>query len=273
MEPKLIEGMSFADYVASPALNFSSLKWMDDCPATFRSMFLEPEDPEERPASTDDQVFGRAYHHYILENKTFSSEFYPTTKIARRGAPWDEVLKIAGGLQVIWDEDLETIVAMAAALGQHELCPGIFRGSKRELSIFWEQDGVPCKARVDLLNSKLGIFADLKSTRSAAPKFFLKEIIDRRYDAQLAWYREALRAVGFDKLSPMLIAQGKTNGHQVMVYELTAELLDVAALDNAARLKKYKICKERDEWPGYPSIVYKVTLPEWKAKEVFGGNV
>lgn len=274
MEPRIVEGMPFADYVADPSLNFSSLKWMDDCPATFKSMFVDPEDAEERLPSTDEQAFGRAWHHYVLETKTFSSAFYVTPQITRRGAAWDAVLELAGNRQVLWEHSAEQVFQMARALGQHDIFPAIFKKSKRELSIFWEQEGTPCKARIDIWNPHLSILCDLKSARSASPKFFLREIFDRQYDAQLAWYRTALRAAGVSgQINVVIIAQGKVNGYQIMPYELSEEVLAAGEMENAARLKKYQQCKATDTWPGYPAVVYKVTLPEKKAREILGGNV
>ncbi|MBY0561455.1 PD-(D/E)XK nuclease-like domain-containing protein [Hyphomicrobium sp.] len=121
-----------------------------------------------------------------------------------------ERLKAADPEATFWDE----IVAAAEAGGKTLLKPGMhaeillsgamisknphlqpsFRDGFSEVSVFWVEDGVPCKARIDYL--KLKATVDLKSILTNRDDLTFDRLVHRaiamyRYDMQCAHYQTA----------------------------------------------------------------------------------
>ena len=58
MKQEIIYDLPFSDYRAVKALNFSSLKHMDDCPATFNKKFNDEEDDDDSDADENGNLKG-----------------------------------------------------------------------------------------------------------------------------------------------------------------------------------------------------------------------
>lgn len=269
MTPGIYEGMPFSKYQADPALNFSSLKLIDDCPETFFKERLNPDDPEERPTNTDEMKFGRAYHHFILEPSTFPNFFATVDKMTRRGADWEAIVAKAGSREIIFTEEYDRIIEMKKRLASHALFPGLIAKAKKEISVFWEKDGTPCKARIDIYQPELQAITDLKTCQSAHTKLFSNEIFRRLYYRQLAWYIDALTAHGLPVKASFIVAQAK-DGYQIQIYQVPLELIELGRSENLLSFAQFQACSESNTWPGYPEEVVTVRMPDWKIREITG---
>lgn len=270
----LYADVPFLTYQLDTGLNFSDLKQIDESPEHFHLSRMFRQD-----ISSDEMRFGRAYHHHLLEHKTFPSHYLITPKVRKAGENWDK-LKLqaaAENREILFEEDFEIIQTMRKKLASHALVPGLIAGSKKELSIFWQEhhgegNVERCKARIDCYNEKVNVLADFKTVESAHPRDFIKTLFSYKYDCQLAWYMKALRAVGIKPDSALIVAQSKKRPYSVMVYELDADTLAVAERENAERLDRFFTCKVAKAWPGYPEVAFKVRPPEWKMNKYFGNG-
>ncbi len=101
------------------------------------------------------------------------------------------------GMTLITERQNEQILKAAATMRGNPYLAQAFTGGWPEVSIFWIEDGVPCKCRIDWL--KIGASVDLKSFRSKdrlmeLDRMVLSDIYRYRYDAQAAHYTAGRRA-------------------------------------------------------------------------------
>lgn len=109
----------------------------------------------------------------------------------------------------------EIIQAAAYILGDARV-QAAFRGGRPEVSLFWDQDGVPMKARLDYVRlgrengEPVGIITDLKSFANALDlspeRAVMRAIATTRLDVQAAAYLEGIKRI------PEWIAAGKVHG-------------------------------------------------------------
>lgn len=91
-----------------------------------------------------------------------------------------------------------------------------------ELSHYSEMNGVPIKVRPDCINVEKGFISDIKTTQSANPKDFKREIYKYGYHLQAAFYCDAL---GVPVENFRFIAMQKTYPFTVEVYALSDETI------------------------------------------------
>jgi hypothetical protein len=189
-------GLNADEYHADEALGSTDVKglhkWWD-----WQWERLRGEEPEET-ASTR---FGTLVHKMLLEGEAaFFRDVHIRpeqwadyrTKAARE---WRDE-RMAAGQPITDQRELERVLAAREKLLQDERCADAFRDGVSEVSIFWTEDGVRCKARFDRL--KVGTTVDLKTFRPNNYGDSLGEAVRRalqnfRYDLQAAHYDVARR--------------------------------------------------------------------------------
>lgn len=125
---------------------------------------------------------------------------------------WDKIVKdsvvLAEGRYILDHVDYDTVVLSSKMITKNPECSKAFVNGYPEVSIFWEQAGVRCKARIDYLRLKANI--DLKSIRNWKSKSFrdacIDEIFASGYDIQAAHYLNARSQI------PALIKAGRVFG-------------------------------------------------------------
>lgn len=233
-------------------------------PAHFKAAMDEGE--EHKPAYD----IGKAFHAKVLgagEDVLVVDADNWRTKDARlaRDAAYET------GKVPILATDNEVIEKMAASVREHPIASALFGNGEPEVSAFWTDPatGVQCRARFDWLpeavDGKRLIVPDLKSAISAAPTDFEKASARFGYYVQQEHYRDALVALDLDPDPAFLfVVVEKESPHLVSVNQF-ADRDDVklarAAVDRARRI--YAECVATDTWPGYPSGINDLSLPNW----------
>lgn len=110
------------------------------------------------------------------------------------------------GMTLIRESENEQILKAAATMRANPYLIPAFTGGFPEVSIFWREEDVPCKCRIDYL--KITASVDLKSFRSKdrlmeLDRMILQDIFKYRYDAQAAHYTDGRLA------AKALFEQGK----------------------------------------------------------------
>ena len=103
------------------------------------------------------------------------------------------------GTTLVAEKAYERILISAQMIVKNPNLAAAFTGGWPEVSIFWMDNGVPCKCRIDYF--KMAANVDLKSFRSkdritSLDKWVLQDLFTYRYDIQMAHYtagREAAR--------------------------------------------------------------------------------
>lgn len=205
-------------YHRLPWVGSSGMKTLYASPPDF--WFDSPMNPLREPrVETFAKTFGTALHHRILygresfmrayqrydgeDGDSVSADGLKKWIVANGGAP--AKLKADNERMVV--EEFRTnlltapiydkiMVASQMILKNPHLAQA-FTGGWPEVSIFWIQDGMKCKARIDYL--KLKSIVDLKSFRSkertkTLDQSVLQDLFNYRYDIQVAHYQNGRTA-------------------------------------------------------------------------------
>lgn len=217
----------------------------------------------EKSFQSDAMAFGSAVHTAILEPHLFneqyaiSEKFDKRTKAGKDGAAAFEAANIG---KLILDQDeffkiskiKENCLAIPAVKSALE-------SFEKEKSVTWESSGMTFKARLDLVNIKDGVTIDLKTTRDASERGFLRQLLDLRYDIQLLHYMKATNS------SAAYAIAVETETCEVALYDLTEITLSEFtkkryenALKTAINVLEMKECP-----PKFKSEIITLNLPKW----------
>ncbi len=231
-----------------------------DAPARFR--YWE-DHPQPAKAAFD---LGSAAHAKILGVGagivTYPEEFItPSGEASKSKAALAWVAEQrASGVVPIGLADAERVDAMAEAiLAEPEARVVLERIAGREVTVIQEIDGVPVRARFDLLGD--GEAADLKTGRDASPRFN-KSVASFGYHLQRRWYDDAYYAETGERLRefPLIVVESAAP-HAVGVYDLDFSYHDKAGEKCEKARRIYRDCVESGEWPWYGRRT--LTAPVW----------
>ena len=224
--------------------------------------------------------FGTAFHTQVLEPERFNAEFVTKPKFDLRtnvgkekSAAWDAENP---GKTIISEADKESIEGMFAALMERDDIAVTIRNSYREKSLFWtdEDTGIECRIRPDLLvyeegSGQIIAIADLKSAQNASKAKFAKEIGDRGYDLQAAFYSDAISKTLGRRIPFFLIPVESAHPHGVASYEVGPVTMEVGRKKYRTALQLLQWCRENDRWPSYQLGESEVIeVPSWYARGV-----
>jgi PDDEXK-like domain of unknown function (DUF3799) len=150
---------------------------------------------------------------------------------------------------------------------RHPVARRVLSQGEPELSAFGLVDGVPCKARPDHWDARLGVTADLKTTADASPAGFAKSVANFRYHVQAAFYTDVMAAAGVTVESFLFIACERNPPFLVGVYVLDSEALEIGRAEYQRDLALYKECVESGSWPGLSERIELLTLPKWMTRQ------
>lgn len=159
----------------------------------------------------------------------------------------------ATGSQIITRESLATLTAMVDSLNHkaHTIPRGFVIGGKKEVELRWKDpdSGVQCKALIDSWDAGIGALTDLKRTDQIREWDFKREVVQRGYDFQIAWYRRALRAHDEDPRYCGFVCGSPTRPHPWAVYEVPEERLDYCDEQHGMHLLALAECMATNTWP------------------------
>ena len=105
---------------------------------------------------------------------------------------------------------------------------------------------------------------DLKTTRSAKPAFFQRDIMRYSYHVQAAIYRQAVTAAyGYTPRDCYIIAAESKPPHHVVVYRLSEAMLSIGERTACLWMEQLAQCEAAGVWPGYAQHVVDVDPPDW----------
>lgn len=216
-EPGIYFGLPEELYHSLPWCGSGDMKELAFIPEDFWAGSPMNDLADEESPDTSAKLFGRAIHTAILYGDDaykrrfgyvegdsgkldVSAEGLKTWIRAQKGAEprklkEDNIRMIFDewGVTLLPERQNERIMKAAATMRANPHLVQAFSGGFPEVSIFWVQEGVPCKCRIDYL--KITASVDLKSFRSKdrlmeLNRMILADIFKYRYDAQMAHYTD-----------------------------------------------------------------------------------
>jgi len=241
--------LPFEEYLAAEGISQSQLKKLAECPLKYKYFVLE----NNNQPPTEAMKTGSAFHTLVLEPELFKNTYHIIPKMRRSGPKWTEEQDKAGEKEILWLEEYEALAEMLAAINKHPQASAYLEGAQTEVSMFWEEDGLKCKGRIDAIK-KFGdkvALLDLKTTMDANRGSFNREVFNRRYDIQAAYYMDGYKAItGIEPEIFVFIAIEKSAPYIVHLHYLTKddEAIKYARDEYISSLDKYIMCNEHDSW-------------------------
>lgn len=252
-EPALI----FPDYLAHPALHFSTLSAMARSPRAY----LHATRVER--ADTDALSVGRAIHAMTLTSDPGAFVVYPGA--VRRGKEWEAFATENAHLYIVTGRELETAAAVAGAVHDDPVAAPILTGGAPEVSGLWEYEGETVKVRYDYLRTGDDVIVELKSTRYATARAFLGDYFRRAYHVQAGIYAEGYRRIVGREPRMYTIAAQNCDELDVAVYPIPSEVLSIGWDTGRKWIDTVRECRASGKWPGVAGgkLMAAPEIPAW----------
>lgn len=280
-KPGVYPNISLTDYhgaeiCVGPSISASGLKRIADCPLKYwYYSALNPNRPE--PKQSDDLDLGSAAHDLILDGVGWPDRYHVLPPGFSRAASVKQAEAIAeanaaalAGKTLLKRADHDTVLAMAEAIKAHPIHKQLSRG-KAEHTIAWQdaETGVWLRCRPDFLPDHQRFIPDYKTTKSAKPSDFARDVLNYGYHLQAALYLDGLESVfGVAHRDFYFIAQEKEPPYIVQPIALDEEYLSWGRKLIRQAIRTFAKCLETGNWPAYSDDFATVSLPKWKAIEL-----
>ena len=265
--PSIVD-MPASVYHAAEALSASGAKLLLRSPAHYLAAKAAPKEP------TPAMRLGTLTHALILEPETFDAEFAVMPKFDRRTTigkkAAEEFEQDHAGKTIVDEVSYEKAKAIAASVRRHPLVAAGLADGNAEVSLFWDQHGVPCKARCDYMTGST--ILDVKTCADASPEGFARQIANFQYHLQAAHYAAGFReVVGWDLDRFIFIAVESDAPHAVGVYSLDARSLQSGRLlmERAAAAYRTALAQPKDAPAFYSDMLVEISVPSWAQVEPF----
>lgn len=206
----------------------------------------------------------KAVHRLALEE---TSDHIVVKEGVWRGPLKEEVQRLqAEGNIVLKQEAFDDAFVIAKKLREHSLAGQILENSLCEVSIFWMEGEVYCKARIDiLLLTEHGIvLGDLKNFGGLESEELIGYTIGKnKYHWQMAFYSRAIAAVfKQDPIKRFWIFVEDTEPHGVKVRNCTDPMWEAGWIAMKPLLERFKECSDDDVWPCYAEDELDAGMPD-----------
>jgi hypothetical protein len=187
-------------------------------------------------------------------------------KIAPRSSKskaWPAFKARNAGAVILTPSEWRAAERMVNAIKSHRLARELLEGASYEHEINWshelganpaserDRDGRACSSHLDVYRPG-DLVADFKTARELDPDRFRKIAVWSQYHAQVAFYRQAAHRARGDRrdLAAWIIGVENTAPHDVICYELDAELLADGAGLCETWMRRLLACEADGVWPG-----------------------
>ena len=262
--------ISIEDYHSGEGFSRSKLIHFSKSPLHFWHEAYSPHKEARKEADvikkTNPLEFGNALHTYVLEQDTFFDRYTALPKINRvtkaGKAAYEDLLCRAEGKQIICEDALKEIEAMAQSVELHQEAKALISDAVYEKSLFWTDPdtGILCKVRPDIWHNNF--ICDLKTTQSGLYRDFQKSVYAYSYHIQAGMIQEALKHVlGVEMDNFIFVAIEKEAPYAVAVYRLDPIAVSLGVTRFKNILQGIKTCQETNNWPSYPTNI--IDVPKW----------
>ena len=267
--------MTFDEYLAIDALNWSTLKRLTISPLSLHWDAQHPKAPTAamRLGSAIDcalltpDVFEKTY----LVMPDFGDMRFKVSKEKKK--EWEEEFSplIDSGSLVVSHDVKQTILRCASSIDANDSARELVTGkAQRTLTWIHEQTGIKCKGRPDVFESRI---VDLKSTSHASLREIMNDAARRDYHGQVAWYHHGAAVNGElppDAQLPCAVFVQTVAPYDVAVLdmEMAPETFAAGLAMGEELIRKYDGCKTANWWPGMAPEPVAWTLPRWKEREL-----
>lgn len=249
-EPGIYYDVPEEEYHAGPEVSQSALKMLDEPGGAAKLHY-------GLKAETQSQRFGTLIHGLILRPEEAAKKYVPTR--ARRGSKeWEATERVALGQTVISQAEFDEAryirdsIERWSPLAKELLSPRLELQTEVSFYSRDEPTGLMCRGRVDMVCTDYQVLGDIKSTVSAAPEDFSRDVLKWGYQIQDAFYRDGwAKEAGWEPTTFVFIVVEKTRPYLAATYDLNPSRLEDGREKYRRLLDSYAEYKRRNWWPGY----------------------
>lgn len=244
------------------AISSTSLRLALKSPLHFYEFVVKGEQKE----TNDAMRFGSMVHMALLETDKFMSkyvkmpEFGDLRSSKNREAKERWLSDVPPGAMPIEAEKLDRLHRIIDSIQTYRhpetgerIIVNLLKDAVFEASGYFRDSvtGLKCRIRPDILRMDLSAMPDLKTTRDPSPDFFSKEIWNRQYHVQMAFYAMGVKAItGREPKLPCFIAVQNEPPFDVAVFECDEVMMDRGAKAVRKGLDRIAECMSAGQWPG-----------------------
>lgn len=225
-------------------------------PLLYYKRFIERSVAEEESEALR---VGRMMHSWLLEKPAFWGRYCRElvadrrTKAGKLAAQMWESLR--QGREPVTAADEAMLIGMEQGIARHaDLSALLAADGVVEKPIFFELDGVPCKARPDKVFPEARLVLDLKSSVSADPAEFRWSVKKFGYANQQAWYEDALKQQYGGEWTFLFAVVQKVEPFEVSLVELPRRQADAGREENMRALADLKRRAETGDWTRFQGV-------------------
>lgn len=215
---------------------------------------------------------GSAAHALLLEGEN-RMVVLPYTDYRKKDAQEARDAARADGKHPILEDRYPKILAMreaalrAIADCEHFQGKRITDGRTEESMIWIEEGGAVCRIRPDWYCDEISIAFDYKTTESAAPVAFSRQISRMGYDFQDAFYSRGIRRIFGREPTFLFMAQELEAPYACSFHGCAPSLKEPATGDVRRAIRMWEICLAAGKWPSYDQRVHFAEATTWQAAE------
>jgi hypothetical protein len=266
----MIAGVTNAEYHAHAAVGSTQLKSILRSPAHFWAAHRDPNRKPFEPSTA--MLEGTVVHAMILEPDTVGDvviaipDDAPSKRSKAGESWWADFDKAAGSRIKVAADRLSELQACANNVRGDPIVSSLLADCDFEASGFWRDrdTGIECKFRPDAMKRNGSIIVDVKTTSDAAEDAFAKSIANYSYHLSASHYMEgALECTDSQPHSFLFLAVETFAPFAFAIYRADATVTSKGDYDRRRALKRLAECEAANDWPGYPSGIWPVSLPKW----------
>jgi len=254
---------SFDDYVKSNALSATVLK------ALQKSVAHAVEASKYSSDKSSAMKFGSALHESILEPEKFKANYTVLAeKLDRRKTAdkekWAKLVDTYGEDNILTtDEDFKLRQVKRSIRQNQSVAKILSQVDITEKSLYWDENGIECKARLDAYSHKLKAVIDLKTTNDASPQGFSRAIFKYGYHLQASHYLTGARQNDMPVDKFIFIALETEPPFLCMAYVLGNETLMASHIYRSDLLPIWKKYLDDSIITGYSDKVEQIDIPQY----------
>lgn len=276
MQNKLI--LSDEEYYSiKDRLSASGIKYMDDCPAMYKSYI------ENGIEKTTAMSQGSYVHAFTLEpNKIdthyayLKKELLPFPELDFRNAEnkkfrneWVELNKHK--IVLTREEDYKEVVNGVNAISNNKVVQALLKGADFEVPFLWEQPetGALMRGKADIVNWNKRFVADIKKMPNLNPKYVQSEVFKRYIHTQAVCYLEMCSIMSGEQFEDFFIIGVDLANGICQVFRLDFGVLEKGKETYLKVCEEYKKCVDTGVWSDYSKYsqdktgIIELGVPNW----------
>lgn len=191
--PGIYTKIPFATYCDIDALNSSKIRKACQSMLVYRRYMLQQQKSDK---STDALAFGKAFAMYCDDPGALEKSILVGPTATRKAKAWQDEQKENPHIAYVTQPESVMLKSMYESLNSHPYTKRFMYDAHRELTVIWtcRMTNQKCKALIDIFKDRHCI--DIKTIADIRPHKIKYQIMDFRYDIQLTFYMDGLKANG-----------------------------------------------------------------------------